>query len=870
VSLRAPITLLALLSLAISISALHATPAWAESAATPSQRQDVQIAIEKAQQFLLSHQNANGNWEEVQSPAKKAGGITDLQTTQWGGLTAVVTDALLASGKNPQGELKEAVAFLLKANLSSTYGIGFASQMALFLPQEKDSQEFVRRNINLLLQGMSPPPTRAGGLGAGGLINTAGWTGNTGFYSYALAGRSNLPTCDRSNTQCAVHAMSALAEAGGDVPVLYWRIEDAAWRKAQQAEGGWSYTSRMEKATPSMTAAGLASLLIARNRSGLYDDARGGAVDANIAAGFRWLDHQAQDQLTLGTTYTLYTISRACSLAGHKYLGEADWYQRGADQLVKHQARDGSFIGIPNTALGLLFLARGAAPVVMNKLQFQSTAAAGANAAEPWNERSGDVCGLADGMEYAMHKLVNWHVVTLQSTQPDLDEAPVLYMAGSTAFDLPTEDLNALRHYLERGGVILGNADGGKPAFSASFEALGTKLFPNLRFEDLSSAHPIYSPSPTFPGESRVKPRLRALGDSKRVFMFLDSTDDLGRSWQRGLKGNEPAFRIGANIIRYAMEIRQAGTIDSPPMRVTVRPVSPLSPVARAALPPEKLVKDAENALHDVYAPYPPANRERQISLARKFVADAAGEMKSDDASSFVLLRAAEQLAGSAGDLDLALDAIGALEQRFDFNWSRDKLAVLEQARTLKLSAPTSTRLIEIGLQLADEGAATEDFNTASKALADASALAAANPDPLLAARIQAASMRNDKLRQTHIAVDSAQRRLKTDPQDPASSDVIGQYLCFIKQAWPAGLPFLAKSGDAKLRSAAKLDAANPTEPGAQCVVADAWWTLAEDRGDHAAALRARAAYWYAKALPRLEGLRRALAEKRVAAANAN
>jgi hypothetical protein len=69
------------------------------SAATPA---EVDQALQKAKDFLYGQQK-NGTWEQVaqrQSSAERPD--NDTGGDQWGGLTAVCTYALLASGESPQ------------------------------------------------------------------------------------------------------------------------------------------------------------------------------------------------------------------------------------------------------------------------------------------------------------------------------------------------------------------------------------------------------------------------------------------------------------------------------------------------------------------------------------------------------------------------------------------------------------------------------------------------------------------------------------------------------------------------------------------------------------------------------------------------
>ena len=64
--------------------------------------------------------------------------------------------------------------------------------------------------------------------------------------------------------------------------------------------------------------------------------------------------------------YYLYSLERACVIAGKRYIGTHDWYLEGAAAVVGWQAEDGAFrpdgaagwMDLPNTCFALLFLKR--------------------------------------------------------------------------------------------------------------------------------------------------------------------------------------------------------------------------------------------------------------------------------------------------------------------------------------------------------------------------------------------------------------------------------------------------------------------------------------------------------------------------------
>lgn len=538
------------------------------SGATPEQ---VEKAIEKAQQYILKEKAGRATWEKVAHPMAGAG-QTDLKERQWGGLTAICTYALLGSGMNPQDkQIKPAVDFLLSADIQSTYGLGLSSQIVTFGIPEKETRPLVKRNVQMLLHGMHLPAGR--GLGErdgfyGYWVGTPAGTTREKFDPKTTDFGKPQPKdwYDRSNSQYGVLGMWALEEAGGEVPGLYWKIVDAAWRNAQHKDGGWDYR-RGDQVTPSMTAAGVATLFITQDY--LMDNVnwgvcKGGVRDLNIEQGLHWMDRHINNVLNSGDMYTFYGVERIGTASGRRYFGTrdngvVDWYQLGADYLVKHQTKDGSWAEfgpvprLPATCYGLLFLARGRAPVMMNKLEYETTPRGGelAKATDFWNERPRDVANLAHWSGKQLERYLNWQVVTLGAAPEDLHDAPILYISGSQPLEFNAAQLAKLRTFVEQGGMILGNADCGQAAFSRSFRQLGAKLF-HKEFARVPANDLIYREQ--FKGW-RSKPVVEEINNGVRKLMLLIPEADPSRAWQtRSDRTRESLFQLGANIFLYAID----------------------------------------------------------------------------------------------------------------------------------------------------------------------------------------------------------------------------------------------------------------------------------------------------------------------------
>ena len=543
------------LVLAVVLLAALGNPA---SAATPEQ---VDEAIAKGVKFLYSKLNKEGNWEEVQRPELSTPKDTkqiNMKGRQWGGHTAIAVYALLAAGENPQdAKLKPALDFLEKANIQSTYGLGISAQAWNLIPPSPSVKSVAAHDVRMLDQGL----IRKGG--------------NTGFYSYWTGEKlgsdqprwgdsSNLAAQpkwwhDLSNSQYAVLGMWALEQSGAEVPNDFWKTVDAAWKKRQESDGSWRYNEGKEPSA-SMTAAGIATLFITQDYTApdTWSVCKGGAATPEIDKGMAWMDQHINEVMAGSDFYTYYGIERIGVASGRKYFGTLDWYQHGADSLVHKQDKNGAWHGewgdIPSTCFSLLFLSRGSAPIMMNKLQYE-TPHAMAGVANVWNERPRDAANLARWTGKQLEHDLNWQIVNMEVSPDDLHDAPILYISGSQELAYSPAKLAKFREFVEGGGMILGNADCGRPEFTKSFIRFGRELFPNYEFRQLPPNHPIYMHEQYPATRWRVRPNVLGLTNGVRELMVLVPDADPSRAWQtHTVTSKEELFELGANVFLYSID----------------------------------------------------------------------------------------------------------------------------------------------------------------------------------------------------------------------------------------------------------------------------------------------------------------------------
>jgi hypothetical protein len=503
----------------------------------------VDAALERAKAFVYSQQRG-GLWDTPKGPtATEAEAAAHSMTAgQWGGQTALSVYALLAAGESPQdNRLAPAIKFLTTAEIRGTYALGLRAQIWLFLPPTRETRQQASGDVARL----------------GDAMITKGPA--EGLYDYLLDSKRSVRV-DHSVSQYGVLGMWACERSGAEVPTPFWRAVENAWIRDQGKDGSWSYAKAPLENYPetaSMTAAGIATLFITQDyvhaSNGI--NCTGNVSNPHIDAGLKWMgenfEHVFTDTSLYHPYYALYGVERIGVASGRKYLGSINWYERGTDYLLKNQdAKSGSWGNNIDTCLAMLFLARGRAPVLFNKLQYDANGKEG-----EWNERPRDIANLVHWIGKKTERDLNWQIVDLKGPVSDLLDAPVLYISGNKPLAFSPGEEAKLREYCEDGGLIMGNPDCGSSAFSESFRKLGTHLFKDYEFRNLPLNDPIYT-SEQYPRSSwKPAPTVLGISNGVRELMLLTNNSDPARHWQLEETGHNLAdFELADDIVLYAID----------------------------------------------------------------------------------------------------------------------------------------------------------------------------------------------------------------------------------------------------------------------------------------------------------------------------
>ncbi len=172
-------------------------------------------------------------------------------------------------------------------------------------------------------------------------------------------------------------------------------------------------------------------------------------------------------------------------------------------------------------------------------------------------------------------------------------------------------------------------------------------------------------------------------------------------------------------------------------------------------------------------------------------------------------------------------------------------------------------------LALAEEALTKEEFDTAKQLGTLATEAARKSRDAAFiketGSRTKAMAKELAELREAQAGVEEAVAVLEKSAIDPAANLTLGKYRCFLKNLWSKGLPMLALGDDPTLKDLAAKELKGVTDPAEQAKLGDGWWEVGEEKTGLAKRnIQTHAGNRYQDALPRLTGLVKEKAEKRL------
>ncbi len=441
----------------------------------------VQRAIDRGVTYLRKSQSPRGGWEEY--------------TNQSCGASSMCTLALLNAGvSRDDPDVVRAMRYLRGIEPKLTYSVSLQTLVFCQFGAAGDLPR-IRRNVERLVSEQNKQSAvrqLSGSWGYGGDIGQG----------------------DPSNTQFALLALGAAQDRGIEVESEVFQRSIEYWRSRQKDHGGWGY-GRNGPSSGSMTCAGIASVIIAQGRlsngsSQIADDQIRCCGDMTsdedpVQKAIDWLASSFSVTVNpgghLGTYYYyLYALERVGRLSGRRFIGDHDWYREGAEQLLKQQDNLQGFwtgggweeIRHIATSFAILFLSKGKRQVVIGQLQH------GNNKNRSWQRHPDAMRQLVRHVQRQWGRDLTWQTIQADTASvADLLQTPVLIISDNAALEFSDETKMRLKQYVDQGGTIVFDADGGDGCpdateFDSSVKKLCGQWFDGAQLSKLPPNHPVW------------------------------------------------------------------------------------------------------------------------------------------------------------------------------------------------------------------------------------------------------------------------------------------------------------------------------------------------------------------------------------------
>jgi hypothetical protein len=520
--------------------------------------EQVEQAIRAGVQYIKRPQHEDGSWDDPEREASTGG-------------TSLAALALLAAGEKPDSPaIVKALGFLRNfgpENLRSTYAISLQTMVYAAAEPEKDRSR-IAANVAWLERAQ---------IKKGDKVN---WPGS---WTYSEIKRTRPGDC--SNTSFALRGLQAAAEAGIPVKPEVWSATRAYWRNCQKRDGAWAYTPDSTVTKASLTCAGISSLIMANRwsdalagheliRNDLIPSCGSAGVDTSLKSGTDWLGNHFSVKQNSGSGqqwlyYYLWGLEHAGRLTGERLFGGHDWYQSGAEELVRNQDKLwGFWQGALNeqdklvaTSFALLFLARGRTPVLINKLRHAP--------GNDWDNDSSDVRNLVSTVSRDWKSQLSWQILDPdQANVADISRVPIVFFNGHESPQFSASAKQKLREYVEQGGSVFAEACCGRAEFDLGFRELIKEMFPEREHE----LRPLADDHPVWKAKNKLVPGSYAISGVRhgaRTSIFY-SSKDVSCYWnQANHASSSPAvlkaIRLGQNVVDYTTSRKL------PPDKLSVR-----------------------------------------------------------------------------------------------------------------------------------------------------------------------------------------------------------------------------------------------------------------------------------------------------------
>jgi hypothetical protein len=377
---------------------------------------------------------------------------------------------------------------------------------------------------------------------------------------------------DHEHSFLVMLAMREAAFAGAVVDRKVWRGVMQYWGQAQAHDGGFTRrVSGISLATTTLdTATGAASLLTAVHMTAALGGRRcttylgSGLQLRTVTDALNWLDSNYKELFRTMGSITLSTdefvearhLQFLGAISGITRFNDKNHFVESAETLIKLYDRESALFGQASsdgrsivdtssarTADALTILGVGAAPSVCQRIVVGDDE-------KGWAEYSADTQHLVRYLSTRQGRQFNWRRMTIEDSLRDLVKTPILFVNVVGPFQWSEQEWKKIREYCLAGGSVIFDIVNEEESLREAVTAGLARAFPEYTLADLPADHPLLS----FETKSRQRPKVKAMGNGFRDFLFLPAESWSCKYHLYQVSDNEEAFQFVANLLAYALD----------------------------------------------------------------------------------------------------------------------------------------------------------------------------------------------------------------------------------------------------------------------------------------------------------------------------
>ncbi|MFI4874607.1 MAG: DUF1559 domain-containing protein, partial [Blastopirellula sp. JB062] len=277
------------------------------------------------------------------------------------------------------------------------------------------------------------------------------------------------------------------------------------------------------------------------------------------------------------------------------------------------------------------------------------------------------------------------------------------------------------------------------------------------------------------------------------------------------------------------------------------------SGLGKLPIPDPKMTDDAEMRIREIFADeFRTADSDNRRAALAQSLLDASEKLGDDPIQQFAMLSLAYQMAQKGKSPAIAKDAFERLNRQFEFDTINQQLQLLRFAteNVGRIPHDRKEEFKQLAIQIWQVSYQRNNFKAVDELFTIVETFARAQQDLSMLHRIEALRKEVTEARKLYVEIESQFLSLQRPSFNPEGNLLVGRYLCFHRDQWINGLPFLAKSSNQKIKDVALLELESSGSASVHAEIGDMWWNAVGGFNPiEKKKIQLRAAQWYQTAI---------------------